>query len=145
MTHIVRDRTTDTDNRPSTWDFIDRSQAAQTSQTRKYIVRDEEAAGSNPATPTRSQDLQPTTDRLATGAQCQSEAVHHGLAAFGYDRKTEASLLSRAADLDRILSERYPGERLANDFHERYLHACAALQRRATCIGTCSRPASSTP
>ncbi|HKR83334.1 MAG TPA: hypothetical protein VJS37_04115, partial [Terriglobales bacterium] len=31
------------------------------------------------------------------------EAVHHGLAAFGYDRKTEASLLSRAADLDHIL------------------------------------------
>jgi hypothetical protein len=58
------------------------------------------------------------------------EAVHHGLAAFGYDRKTEASLLSRAADLDHILTERYPGERLADDFHERYLAACAALQRR---------------
>jgi hypothetical protein len=57
------------------------------------------------------------------------EAVHHGLAAFGYDRKTEISLLSRAADLDRLLDERYPGERLANDFHERYLEAHAALQR----------------
>jgi hypothetical protein len=29
------------------------------------------------------------------------EAVHHGLTAFSYDRKTEASLLSHAADLDR--------------------------------------------
>ena len=58
------------------------------------------------------------------------EAVHHGLAAFGYDRKPEASLLSRAADLDHILSERYPGERLADDFHERYLDARAALRRR---------------
>jgi hypothetical protein len=58
------------------------------------------------------------------------EAVHHGLAAFGYDRKTEASLLSRAADLDRLLSELHPGKRLANDFHERYLDARATLRRR---------------
>jgi hypothetical protein len=36
------------------------------------------------------------------------EAVHHGLAAFGYDRKTEASLLAGAADLDHVLTERYP-------------------------------------
>jgi hypothetical protein len=33
------------------------------------FVRDEEAAGSNPATPTRSQGLQPTADRLAAGAE----------------------------------------------------------------------------
>ena len=33
------------------------------------LVRDEEAAGSNPATPTRSQGLQPTADRLAAGAE----------------------------------------------------------------------------
>jgi hypothetical protein len=59
------------------------------------------------------------------------QAVHHGLAAFGYDRKTEASLLARAADLDRILAERYPGERLADDFRERYLDERAALRRRA--------------
>ena len=58
------------------------------------------------------------------------ESVHHGLAAFGYDRKTEASLLSRAADLDHILTERYPGERLADDFHERYMESRAALRRR---------------
>ena len=58
------------------------------------------------------------------------ETVHHGLAVFGYDRKIEASLLSRAADLDRILSQRYPRERLADDFHERYLGAHAALRRR---------------
>ena len=58
------------------------------------------------------------------------QAVHHGLAAFGYDRKTEASLLAPAADLDHGLTERYPRERLANDFHERYLAAHAALQRR---------------
>jgi hypothetical protein len=32
-------------------------------------VRDEEAAGSNPATPTRSQGIQPAADRLAAGAE----------------------------------------------------------------------------
>jgi hypothetical protein len=36
------------------------------------------------------------------------EAVHHGLTAFSYDRKTEASLLSHATDLDQLLSDRYP-------------------------------------
>ncbi len=36
------------------------------------------------------------------------EAVDHGLTAFSYDRKTEASLLSRANDLDQLLSDRYP-------------------------------------
>jgi len=59
------------------------------------------------------------------------QAVHHGLAAFGYDRKTEASLLSRAAELDHVLAERYPDERLADDFHERYIDAWTALRRRA--------------
>jgi hypothetical protein len=40
------------------------------------------------------------------------QAVHHGLTAFSDDRKTEASLLPHAADLDQLLSDRYPGERL---------------------------------
>jgi len=59
------------------------------------------------------------------------QAVHHGLAAFGYDRKTEASLLARAADLDHLLRERYPDERLADKFHERYTDARAELRRKA--------------
>lgn len=59
------------------------------------------------------------------------QAVHHGLAAFGYARKTESSLLSRAADLDHILTECYAEERLAEEFHERYIDAQADLQRRA--------------
>ena len=63
------------------------------------------------------------------------QAVHHGLAAFGYDRKTEASLLSRAADLDLVLAERYPDERLADDFHEHYIDARTALRRRALSHG----------
>jgi hypothetical protein len=57
--------------------------------------------------------------------------VHHGLTAFSYDRKTEASLLSHAADLDQLLAERYPDERLAEDFHERYRNARADLRRKA--------------
>jgi hypothetical protein len=36
------------------------------------------------------------------------EAVDHGLQAFQFERKTEASLLSRAADLDHDLTQRYP-------------------------------------
>ena len=58
------------------------------------------------------------------------EAVHHGLTAFGYDRKTEASLLSHAADLDHLLSDRYPDEHLADDFHQRYQEARTALRRK---------------
>jgi len=59
------------------------------------------------------------------------QAVHHGLTAFSYDRKTEASLLSRAADLNRILTERYPNERLTSDFRERCIEARTNLRRRA--------------
>lgn len=59
------------------------------------------------------------------------QAVDHGLTALGYERKTEASLLSHAADLDRLLDDRYPDERLAKDFHQRYRDARAALRRKA--------------
>src|SRR5262249_17631951 len=44
------------------------------------------------------------------------QAVHHGLAAFSHDRKTKASLLSHAADLDQLLNDRCHDERLADDF-----------------------------
>jgi len=42
---------------------------AQARSDPRRLLRDEEAAGSNPATPTRSQGLQPTADRLAAGAE----------------------------------------------------------------------------
>jgi tetratricopeptide (TPR) repeat protein len=58
------------------------------------------------------------------------QAVHHGLTAFSYNRKTEASLLSHAVDLDHILKEHYPNERLTNEFHERYTEAQTRLRRQ---------------
>ena len=59
------------------------------------------------------------------------EAVHHGLTALSYDRKTEASLLSHAADRDQLLSDRYPDEPLTDDFRQHYLDARAALRDKA--------------
>ena len=59
------------------------------------------------------------------------QAVHHGITAFGFERKTEASLLSRAEDLDQLLDERYPGEHLADEFHQRYFDERVALQSKA--------------
>jgi len=59
------------------------------------------------------------------------EAIDHGLSAFSFERKTEASLLSRAADLDRILGERYPREQLADEFRQRYIEERRTLRRRA--------------
>ena len=56
--------------------------------------------------------------------------MHHGLTAFSYDRKTEASLLSHAADLDQLLSDRYPDERLADDFHQHYRDGRIELRRK---------------
>jgi hypothetical protein len=58
------------------------------------------------------------------------QAVHHGLTAFNYNRKTEASLLSHAADLDQLLNDRYPGEHLADEFHQRYRDARMALSHK---------------
>ena len=59
------------------------------------------------------------------------EAVDHGLTAFSYDRKTEASLLSHAADLDQLLSDRYRDEHLADEFHQRYQDTRTVLRRKA--------------
>jgi hypothetical protein len=59
------------------------------------------------------------------------QAVDHGLIALSYDRKTEVSLLSHAADLDQLLGDRYPDERLAEDFHQRYRDARTALRLKA--------------
>lgn len=81
--------------------------------------------------PMRSADAQIDLAVIRTRHGDLDQAVHHGLAAFGYDRKTEASLLSHAVDLDRILTERYPGEPLTGDFHERYMEARANLRERA--------------
>lgn len=51
------------------------------------------------------------------------QAVAYGESAFEFDRKSLSDLVSRAADLDRVLQRRYPGEQLARTFHERHLHA----------------------
>jgi hypothetical protein len=59
------------------------------------------------------------------------ESVHHGLTAFSFDRKTEASLLSHATDLDQLLSDRYADERLADEFHQRFQDARTDLRRKA--------------
>ena len=56
--------------------------------------------------------------------------MDHGLQAFQFERKTEASLLSRAADLDHDLLERYPRERVIEPFHERYSDERRALRSR---------------
>jgi tetratricopeptide (TPR) repeat protein len=63
------------------------------------------------------------------------QAVHHGLTALGYERKTEASLLSHAADLDQLLGDRYPDERMAYEFRQRYRDAMTALRHRAHSYG----------
>ena len=63
------------------------------------------------------------------------QAVDHGLTALGYERKTEASLLSHAADLDQLLGDRYPDERLAEEFHQRYRDARTALRHKAHSYG----------
>ena len=43
----------------------------------------------------------------------------------------EALPLSHAADPDQLLGERYPDERLAAEFHQRYREAKTALRHKA--------------
>ncbi|MCO6008756.1 hypothetical protein NE236_27655 [Actinoallomurus purpureus] len=54
-------------------------------------------------------------------------AVEEALTAFGYERTTLPSLVYRGAEVDRILRERYRGERRAAEFHERLMTARRAL------------------
>jgi transcriptional regulator with XRE-family HTH domain len=50
-------------------------------------------------------------------------AVSYGESAFEFDRMSLTGLIKRTGELDRLIQERYRGERLARDFHERHLHA----------------------
>lgn len=54
-------------------------------------------------------------------------AVEQGMAAFDIERKSLTDLVNRAADLDRVLRQRYRREALAEEFHERYITARRAL------------------
>jgi tetratricopeptide (TPR) repeat protein len=50
------------------------------------------------------------------------QAVAYGESAFDFERQSLADLASSSADLDNILQQRYRGEHLARDFHDRHLH-----------------------
>ena len=50
------------------------------------------------------------------------QAVAYGESAFEYERQSLTALVSSSADLDNILQQRYRGEQLARDFHDRHLH-----------------------
>lgn len=54
-------------------------------------------------------------------------AVAQGMTAFDIDRKSLTDLVNRAADLDRVIQQRYRREALAEEFHERYVTARRAL------------------
>ncbi|MEU4579447.1 hypothetical protein [Nonomuraea sp. NPDC023979] len=54
-------------------------------------------------------------------------AVDAGMAAFDFDRRSLSDLVNRAADLDRLLRQRYRREALAEQFHERFVTARRAL------------------
>ncbi|MBG0826991.1 helix-turn-helix domain-containing protein [Planomonospora sp. ID67723] len=57
-------------------------------------------------------------------------AVEQGMAAFDIDRRSLTDLVNRAADLDRVLRQRYRREALAEEFHERFVTARRALSTR---------------
>jgi transcriptional regulator with XRE-family HTH domain len=57
-------------------------------------------------------------------------AVAYGESAFEYERQSLADLASISADLDIILQQRYRGEQLAREFHERHLHIRRVLDAR---------------
>jgi tetratricopeptide (TPR) repeat protein len=63
------------------------------------------------------------------------QAVAYGESAFDFERQSLTDLASSSADLDNILQQRYRGEHLARDFHERHLHI-----RRLIESGELSRP-----
>jgi len=50
------------------------------------------------------------------------QAVAYGESAFDFELQSLTDLASSSADLDGILQQRYRGEQLARNFHERHLH-----------------------
>src|SRR5690606_22962405 len=57
-------------------------------------------------------------------------AVEHGHAALDIDRRSLTDLVNRAADLDRVLRQRYRRETPTQEFHERFITARRALTTR---------------
>ncbi|MEV6865735.1 hypothetical protein AB0M44_32660 [Streptosporangium subroseum] len=57
-------------------------------------------------------------------------AVEQGMAAFDIDRRSLTDLVNRAGDLDRVIRQRYHRQKLAQEFHERYVTARRALNTR---------------
>ena len=55
-------------------------------------------------------------------------AVTYGESAFEFDRMSVTDLLARAGELDRTIQQRYRGERLAREFHERHLNASRPIE-----------------
>jgi hypothetical protein len=50
-------------------------------------------------------------------------AVHEGIGAFDYERRSVSDLVSRADELAASLRSRFPGERRADEFHDRLSEA----------------------
>jgi tetratricopeptide (TPR) repeat protein len=55
-------------------------------------------------------------------------ATAHGVAALQFERKSNADLLGRAAELGSVLQQRYQRERAVQEFYERYKAACEAIE-----------------
>jgi hypothetical protein len=56
-------------------------------------------------------------------ARRPGRAVTYGESAFEFDRMSVTDLLARTSELDRAIQQRYRGERLAREFHERHFNA----------------------
>ena len=57
-------------------------------------------------------------------------AVESGSHALTYDRKSGPSLLIRAGELNKLMTEKYPGTRQAREFDERFRAICKELEFR---------------
>jgi tetratricopeptide (TPR) repeat protein len=89
---------------------------------REVIVQHGRPDGSTNA-PMRTAQARITLGIVAARRGELDEAVACGESAFEFERQSLADLVSLSADLDGVLQQRYRGERLARDFHERHLSA----------------------
>ena len=96
---------------------------------REVITQHGRPDGSSNA-PMRTAQARITLGIVAARQGELDQAVAYGESAFEFERQSLADLVSLSADLDGVLQQRYRGEQLARDFHERHLHVRRVLDAR---------------
>lgn len=92
---------------------------AKAEEFANQVIRECEENGTTERSPMRMAEIHITLGLIHARRGDLGASVESGSRALAYERKSGPSLLIRAAELNRIINERFPGTRQASEFDER--------------------------